>query len=53
MGVVQVGTNCGTTGMTWNMVVATPADHTFSAVVQVQTTVPEELQTVLLTFNVA
>ncbi len=50
-GVVQVGTNCGPDGMTWNMVVADHMDQTYTAVVQVQTADPEELQIVLLTFN--
>ena len=50
-GVVQVGTNCGPAAMTWNMVVASPLDRSLTAVVQIQTTEPEELETVLLTFN--
>ena len=54
IGVVQVGTNCGAAGMTWNMVVATPADHSFTALVQIQTEADDEaLQTILLTFNTA
>lgn len=36
-GSVQVGTNCGPGGGTWNMIVASPADESFTAVVQVQT----------------
>lgn len=53
-GVVQVGNDCGTTHMTWNMVVASPADESFTAVVQVQSAPDDEAtQIVLLTFNVA
>jgi hypothetical protein len=52
VGVVQVGTNCGPQAMTWNMVVASPPNDAFTAVVQVQTTSAEELETVRLTFNV-
>ena len=37
---------------TWNMVVASPADQSFTAVLQVQTTDPTALQTVLDSFNV-
>lgn len=52
VGVIQVGTNCGPDGTTWNMVVANPADHDFTAVVQVQAAADDEaLETVLLTFN--
>jgi hypothetical protein len=51
VGVVQVGTNCGPNGMTWNMVVANPADESFTALLQVQTASDDELRTVLLTFN--
>jgi len=36
-GSVQVGTNCGPGGGVWNMIVASPADESFTAVVQVQT----------------
>lgn len=53
IGVVQVGTDCGPQHMTWNLVAAAPADHTFTAMVQVQTADPEQLQTILRTFNVA
>jgi hypothetical protein len=51
-GVVQIGTDCGPQSMTWQMVAANPADESFTAVVQVQSTVPEEIRTVLLTFNI-
>ena len=51
VGAVQIGTNCGPNAMTWNMVVASPADESFTAVVQVKTADAEELQTILLTFN--
>ena len=52
VGVIQIGTNCGPLGMTWNMVVASNADHTFTAVVQVQTVVEDQArEIVLLTFN--
>jgi hypothetical protein len=53
VGVVQVGSDCGPQHMTWNMVVANPADHAFTAVLQVQTADPAELEVVLRTFNVA
>lgn len=53
VGVIQIGTNCGEAGLTWNMVIASPADHSFTAVVQAQSTDATELRTVLLTFNVA
>jgi len=53
VGVVQVGTDCGPQHMTWNMVVANPADHAFTAVMQVQTADPTELEVVLRTFNIA
>lgn len=36
-GSVQVGTNCGAGGGTWNMIVASPADESFTALVQLQT----------------
>ena len=51
VGVVQIGTNCGPNAMTWNMVVASPADESFTAVVQVKTANADELRTILLTFN--
>lgn len=35
-GLVQVGTGCGSGAATWNMVVASPADESFTAIVQVQ-----------------
>jgi hypothetical protein len=41
-GFVQVGTNCGEGGGTWNMIVASPEDQSFTAVVQVQIATPEE-----------
>jgi hypothetical protein len=53
VGIVQVGTNCGPAGMTWNLVVASPADHSFTALMQLQTGNPDELRTLLLTFNYA
>ena len=52
VGVIQIGTNCGPHAMTWNMVIASPADHTFTAVVQVQAVDPTRIETVLLTFNI-
>jgi hypothetical protein len=53
-GIVQVGTDCGAAHMTWNMVVATPADQSFTAVVQVQSAPDDEAtRIVMLTFNVA
>jgi hypothetical protein len=51
VGAVQIGTNCGPNAMTWNMVVASPADESFTAVVQVMTANADELRTILLTFN--
>jgi hypothetical protein len=51
VGAVQIGTNCGPNAMTWNMVVASPADESFTAVVQVKTANADELRTALLTFN--
>ncbi len=40
-GLIQVGTGCDTSGdVTWNMVVASPPDNSFTAVLQVQTTDP-------------
>ena len=53
VGVVQIGTDCGDAGLTWNMVIASPADHAFTAVVQVQAVDPQRIRTVLLTFNAA
>jgi hypothetical protein len=53
VGVVQVGTDCGPQHMVWNMVVASPADHAFTAILQVQTANATDLETVLRTFNVA
>lgn len=53
VGVIQIGTDCGPQHMTWNMVVASPADHSFTAVLQAQSADPDELKTLLLTFNVA
>ena len=41
-GFVQVGTNCGDGGGTWNMIVASPEDQSFTAVVQVQIANAEE-----------
>jgi hypothetical protein len=51
VGAVQSGTNCGPNAMTWNMVVANPADESFTALLQVKTANAEELRTILLTFN--
>lgn len=41
-GFVQVGTNCGQSGGSWNMIVANPADESFTAVVQVQVETGDE-----------
>lgn len=41
-GVVQVGDNCGADAGAWNMIVASPADESFTAVVQVQTASPDD-----------
>ena len=46
VGVVQIGTNCGPNAMTWNMVVASPADESFTGVVQVKTADADELRTI-------
>jgi hypothetical protein len=35
-GFVQVGTNCGPDGGTWNMIAASPEDQSFTAIVQLQ-----------------
>jgi len=35
-GLVQVGENCGESAGTWNMIVASPADQSFTAVIQLQ-----------------
>ena len=53
-GVVQVGSNCGASGMTWTMVVASPADQSFTALLQLLTA-PDDLAmtTALSTFNSA
>ena len=51
IGVIQIGTDCGPQHMIWNMIVASPADESFTAVVQVQSTVDLERQTVVRTFN--
>ena len=51
VGAVQIGTNCGPNAMTWNMVVANPADESFTALLQVKTANAEELRRILLTFN--
>ncbi len=48
---MQIGTNCGPNAMTWNMVVASPADESFTAVLQVKTANAEELETFRRTFN--
>ena len=41
-GSVQVGTNCGEGGGSWNMIVANPADHSFTAIVQLQIETPAD-----------
>jgi hypothetical protein len=51
IGAMQIGTNCGPDAMTWNMVVASPADESFTAVLQVKSANDEERRTILLTFN--
>ena len=51
VGAVQIGTNCGPNAMTWNMVVASPADESFTAVLQVKTANADELLTIRRTFN--
>lgn len=53
-GYVQIGTDCGSLHMTWNMVAANPVgSQAFTVIVQVQTTDPAELEVVLRTFNTA
>lgn len=42
VGVVQDGDNCGADAGVWNMIVASPADESFTAVVQVQTASPDD-----------
>jgi hypothetical protein len=51
-GAIQIGTDCGPQEMMWRMVAANPESEAFTAVVQVQTTVEEEAENILLTFNV-
>ena len=41
-GSVQVGTNCGTDGGSWNMIVASPQDQSFTAIVQLQISSSDE-----------
>jgi hypothetical protein len=41
-GFVQVGTNCGEDGGTWNMIAASPADQSFTAIVQLQISSDDE-----------
>jgi hypothetical protein len=57
VGVVQVGTGCGSAGQaTWNMVVASLPDHAFTAMVQIQTASPADqldFDAVLSTFGTA
>jgi hypothetical protein len=57
VGLAQVGSSCGSTGEgSWVMVSASPADSSFTALVQVQSatsTGEEAIDTVLETFNVA
>ena len=53
VGVIEVGTDCGPKHMTWNMVVASPADASFTAVMQAQSADPAVLETLLRTFNTA
>ena len=53
VGYIQIGTDCGPQHMTWNMVVANPADKSFTAIVQIQTADPSEMETILRTFNEA
>ena len=52
-GLAQVGTNCGDNGAIWNMVVASPADQSLTAVVQVLVTPAdaEAMDIVLRTFD--
>lgn len=54
-GLVQVGTSCGTNGdATWNMIAASPADSSFTALVQLQAATAadqEAFDTVLRTFS--
>ena len=55
-GAVQVGTECGPDGGSWNMVVASPADHSFTAIVQLQIATPADqaaFDMVLATFTYA
>jgi hypothetical protein len=55
VGVVQVGTSCGESGTaSWLLVVASPADQAFTALVQVQATTSaddEAMSMILETFN--
>lgn len=54
-GVIQIGTGCGDANLTWNMVVANPIAPTalpFTALLQLQSADPAEIENILLTFNV-
>lgn len=54
LGYIQIGLECGSQLMTWNMVVANPIDPgaaSYTVVVQVQSTDDTERQTILRTFN--
>lgn len=55
IGLVQIGTNCGSAGAaTWNMIIASPADRSFTAVVQLQSATAADqaaFDVVLDTFN--
>jgi hypothetical protein len=53
-GIAQTGTGCGPGDASWTMVVASPADQSMTAVVQVQTATAADslaMETVLATFN--
>jgi len=55
LGIVQIGTDCGDQHVTWNMVVANPIVPTanpFTALLQVQSADPDEIENILLTFNI-
>jgi hypothetical protein len=54
VGIIQIGTDCGDQHLTWNMIVANPVVPTatpFTALLQLQSADPAEIQIILRTFN--
>jgi len=50
-GFVQVGENCGEGGGTWNMIVASPEDQSFTALVQLQIETPDDQEAFDMALN--